>query len=57
MTGADLPHVLVVDDDDRLRDLLTRYLGETGFNVSAARDASEARASLSGGCNPQEQDI
>ncbi|MBO6805842.1 response regulator [Thalassospira sp.] len=48
MTGADLPHVLVVDDDDRLRDLLTRYLGENGFNVSAARDASEARASLSG---------
>ncbi|KXJ58826.1 MAG: two-component system response regulator [Thalassospira sp. Nap_22] len=48
MTGADQPHVLVVDDDDRLRDLLTRYLGENGFNVSAARDAANARASLSG---------
>ncbi|NIY75386.1 response regulator [Thalassospira sp. HF15] len=48
MTGADLPHVLVVDDDDRLRDLLTRYLGENGFNVSSARDAASARASLSG---------
>ncbi|AXO13693.1 response regulator [Thalassospira indica] len=48
MTGADQPHVLVVDDDDRLRDLLTRYLGENGFNVSAARDAATARASLAG---------
>ena len=48
MTGADQPHILVVDDDDRLRDLLTRYLGENGFNVSAARDAANARASLSG---------
>ena len=48
MIGADQPHILVVDDDDRLRDLLTRYLGENGFNVSAARDALEARASLAG---------
>lgn len=48
MTGADQPHILVVDDDDRLRDLLTRYLGENGFNVSAARDAVEARSSLAG---------
>ncbi|MBX2830267.1 MAG: response regulator [Rhodospirillales bacterium] len=48
MTAADQPHVLVVDDDDRLRDLLTRYLGENGFSVSAARDAAQARASLVG---------
>ncbi|MEQ8286635.1 response regulator [Thalassospira sp.] len=48
MTGADQPHILVVDDDDRLRDLLTRYLGENGFSVSAARHAAEARASLEG---------
>lgn len=48
MTGADQPHILVVDDDDRLRDLLTRYLGENGFSVSAARDAAHARASLAG---------
>ncbi|WP_417829658.1 response regulator [Thalassospira sp.] len=48
MTAADQPHVLVVDDDDRLRDLLTRYLGENGFNVSSARDAADARASLAG---------
>lgn len=48
MAGADQPHVLVVDDDDRLRDLLTRYLGENGFSVSAACNALEARSSLAG---------
>ncbi len=48
MTGQDQPHILVVDDDDRLRDLLTRYLAENGFMVSAARDAAEARSSLAG---------
>jgi DNA-binding response OmpR family regulator len=31
-------HILVVDDDLRLRDLLTRYLGEQGFAVQAAAD-------------------
>ncbi|WP_417812288.1 response regulator [Thalassospira alkalitolerans] len=48
MTGQDQPHILVVDDDDRLRDLLTRYLAENGFMVSSARDAAEARSSLAG---------
>lgn len=48
MSNADQPHILVVDDDDRLRDLLTRYLGENGFVVSAARDAQEARSSMAG---------
>lgn len=48
MTNQDQPHILVVDDDDRLRDLLTRYLGENGFVVSAARNAAEARSSLAG---------
>ena len=33
--------ILVVDDDVRLRDLLTRYLGEQGFQVSALPDARE----------------
>jgi len=37
------PHVLVVDDDRRLRDLLSRYLSSNGFRVSNALDASEAR--------------
>ncbi|HUJ02919.1 MAG TPA: response regulator [Rhizomicrobium sp.] len=37
------PHLLVVDDDERLRALLQRYLSSNGFRVSAAADASEAR--------------
>ena len=38
------PHVLVVDDDRRLRDLLSRFLGENGYRVTAAASAAEARA-------------
>ena len=34
-------HLLVVDDDIRLRDLLTRYLGENGFEVKAVADGSQ----------------
>lgn len=37
-----LPHILVVDDDDRLRDLLRRYLSENGFIVTPAKDAQDA---------------
>ncbi|MBT4045817.1 MAG: response regulator [Rhodospirillaceae bacterium] len=44
----DAVHILVVDDDDRLRDLLQRYLGEYGFRVSTASSAAEARTALSG---------
>ena len=44
----DAPHVLVVDDDRRLRELLTRYLSENGFRVSNAGDAAEARSKLQG---------
>jgi two-component system, OmpR family, phosphate regulon response regulator OmpR len=40
------PHVLVVDDDRRLRDLLTRYLSENGFRVTAAEDAQAARGRI-----------
>jgi two-component system phosphate regulon response regulator OmpR len=36
-----LPKILVVDDDVRLRDLLTRYLAEQGFQVSALADARD----------------
>jgi two-component system phosphate regulon response regulator OmpR len=39
---AALPHILVVDDDDRIRDLVSRYLTEHGFFVSAAEDAAMA---------------
>jgi two-component system phosphate regulon response regulator OmpR len=37
-------HVLVVDDDDRIRDLLTRFLRERGYRVSAASDGEKALA-------------
>ena len=40
------PHILVVDDDARLRALLSRYLGERGFRVTTAGNAAEARAQL-----------
>src|SRR5437763_3056723 len=40
------PHLLVVDDDARLRDLLRRYLSESGFRVTVAADARQARANL-----------
>ena len=42
----DLPHVLAVDDDARLRSLLRRYLAEHGFLVTTAEDAAQARALL-----------
>ena len=48
MNDADsIPHVLVVDDDQRLRDLLRRYLSEHGFRVTTAENASDAREKLS----------
>src|SRR6202795_3246586 len=40
------PHLLVVDDDARLRELLRRHLSDNGFRVTAAADAAEARARL-----------
>ena len=40
------PHLLVVDDDARLRELLRRYLSDSGFRVTAAADADEARSNL-----------
>jgi len=43
---ADLPHLLVVDDDTRLRALLARYLGEQDYLVTTAASAAEARARL-----------
>src|SRR6188508_489244 len=46
--NGDMPHILVVDDDTRLRELLSRYLGENGFRVTTARDAEDARAKLAG---------
>jgi len=40
------PHLLVVDDDARLRELLRRYLSDNGFRVTTAADAPEARGHL-----------
>ncbi|CUK08036.1 response regulator [Shimia thalassica] len=42
------PHLLIVDDDERIRDLLKKFLMRNGFLVSAARDAAHARRILSG---------
>ncbi len=39
-------HLLVVDDDARLRELLRRFLTNEGFRVTTATDAAEARAKL-----------
>ena len=39
-------HILVVDDDARLRKLLARYLLEHGFLVASAEDAADARVKL-----------
>src|SRR4029079_15634234 len=44
----DAPHPLVIDDDTRIRTLLSRYLGENGFRVTMAANAADARRRLSG---------
>ena len=41
------PHILVVDDDRRLRDLLARFLGDNGYRVTTAGNAIEADSRLS----------
>jgi two-component system, OmpR family, phosphate regulon response regulator OmpR len=42
------PHLLVVDDDERIRSLLQKFLIRNGFLVSVARDAGHARRLLAG---------
>jgi len=44
----DAPHLLVVDDDRRIRDLLSRFLAGEGYRVSTAESAADARAKLQG---------
>jgi two-component system phosphate regulon response regulator OmpR len=39
-------HLLIVDDDDRIRDLLRQYLARSGFRVTTAADAAAARRLL-----------
>src|SRR5213080_5326669 len=44
----DAPHLLVVDDDRRIRDLLSRFLFAEGYRVTTAEAAADARAKLGG---------
>ncbi|OYX72245.1 MAG: DNA-binding response regulator [Rhizobiales bacterium 32-66-11] len=44
----DAPHLLVVDDDNRIRTLLSRFLSEHGYRVTTAASALEARGRLEG---------
>src|SRR5437764_10375119 len=44
----DAPHLLVVDDDRRIRDLLSRFLSAEGYRVTTAESAADARAKLEG---------
>jgi two-component system phosphate regulon response regulator OmpR len=42
----DAPHLLIVDDDRRIRDLLSRFLSGEGYRVTTAETAADARAKL-----------
>ena len=44
----DAPHLLIVDDDRRIRDLLSRFLASEGYRVTTAGNAGDARAKLDG---------
>ena len=44
--NIDLPHILIVDDDNRLLSLLDRYLHQNKFRVTCASDGNEARQQL-----------
>lgn len=48
MLTDETPHILVVDDDTRLRDLLRKYLTDNGFRVTIAAEAAEARRQMGG---------
>ncbi|OKL45499.1 response regulator [Pseudovibrio exalbescens] len=53
MTGSSIPgdtapHLLLIDDDNRIRELLQRFLGEQGFRVTVAKEAAEARRRMQG---------
>ncbi|PPR60530.1 MAG: Transcriptional regulatory protein OmpR [Alphaproteobacteria bacterium MarineAlpha4_Bin2] len=50
MLSDDTPHILVIDDDRRLRQLLRKYLSDNGFRVTAAANALEARRRMDGLC-------
>lgn len=48
MAGLNDAHILIVDDDERIRGLLKKFLSRNGYWVSAARDAAHARRLLEG---------
>ena len=48
MPGDRAPHILIVDDDTRIRELLTRYLLQNGYRVTAAESAADARRKMEG---------
>ena len=39
-------HILVVDDDDRIRELIKEYLESNDFYITTARDAEDAKIKL-----------
>ena len=39
-------HILVVDDDDRIRELVKQYLEENNFLVTTARDSLDAKKKI-----------
>ncbi|MEM9670375.1 MAG: response regulator transcription factor [Pseudomonadota bacterium] len=45
---SEAPHLLIVDDDDRIRLLLKRYLSKAGYRVTVAPDARTARSMMIG---------
>lgn len=45
---ADSPHILIVDDDARLRALIHRYLVQNGYYATTAAEAGEAKTRLTG---------
>lgn len=48
MTDLNDAHILIVDDDERIRGLLQKFLSRNGYWVSVARDAAHARRLLDG---------
>ena len=39
-------HILIVDDDDRIRELVKQYLEEKNFLITTAKDALDAEKKL-----------
>lgn len=46
MNKADLPHILIIDDDTRLRNLIGQYLRDNGFITASVENADKARLAL-----------